>query len=132
MKDTCKQAIFRKDTRSRSRAEDPLRAGDQEERELEFFNKFGDNRYVITSATLSHSTLTKHHNLLAFHRVREAIAARIMAFYLIQSANNLSDMLTKHWDHPSIYSMILKLFITGGNITLIPKEAMQEKEKETT
>ena len=38
MKDTCKQAIFRKDTRSRSRVEDPLRAGDQEERELEFFN----------------------------------------------------------------------------------------------
>ena len=38
MKDTCKQAIFKKDTRSRSRAEDPLRAGDQEVRELEFFN----------------------------------------------------------------------------------------------
>ena len=37
MKDTCKQAIFRKDTRRGSRAEDPLRAGDQEERELEFF-----------------------------------------------------------------------------------------------
>ena len=38
MKDTCKQAIFRKDTRRVRRAEDPLRAGDQEERELEFFN----------------------------------------------------------------------------------------------
>ena len=38
---------------------------------------FGGNRSVITSATLSHSTLTKHHNILAFHRVREAIAAKI-------------------------------------------------------
>ena len=38
MKDTCKQAIFRKDTRRVRRAEDLLRAGDQEERELEFFN----------------------------------------------------------------------------------------------
>ena len=39
MKDTCKQAIFRKDTRRVRRAEDPLRAGDREERELEFFNR---------------------------------------------------------------------------------------------
>ena len=35
---------------------------------------FGDNRSVVTSSTLPHSTLTKRHNILAFHRVREAIA----------------------------------------------------------
>ena len=91
---------------------------------------FGDNRSVVTSATLPHSTLTKRHNILAFHRVREAIAAKLMAFYWIQSAYNLSDMLSKHWDHPTVYPMILKLLITRGNITLIPKEATQEKEKE--
>ena len=40
-------------------------------------------------------------------------------------------MLSKHWDHPTVYPMILKLLITRGNIiTLIPKEATQEKEKE--
>ena len=55
---------------------------------------FGDNRSVVTSATLPHSTLTKRHNILAFHRVREAIAAKLMAFYWIQSAYNLSDMLS--------------------------------------
>ena len=91
---------------------------------------FGDNRSVVTSATLPHSTLTKRHNILAFHRVREAIAAKLMAFYWIQSAYNLSDMLSKHWDHPTVYPMILKLLITRGNITLIPREATQEKEKE--
>ena len=88
---------------------------------------FADNRSVVTNATLPHSTL-RHHNILAFHRVREAIAAKLMAFYWIQSAYNLSDMLSKHWDH--VYPMILKLLITRGNITLIPKEATQEKEKE--
>ena len=31
---------------------------------------------------------------------------------------------------PSYYPMILKLLITRGNITLIPKDATQEKEKE--
>ena len=91
---------------------------------------FGDNRSVATSAPLHHSTLTKRLNILAFHRVREAIAAKLMAFYWIQSAYNLSDMFSKHWDHPTVYPMILKLLITRGNITLIPKEVTQEKEKE--
>ena len=85
---------------------------------------------MVTSTTLPSSTLTKHHNILAFHRAREAIAANLMAFYWIQSAYNLSDMLSKHWDHPTVYPMILKLLITRGNITLIPREATQEKEKE--
>ena len=53
-----------------------------------------------------------------------------MAFYWIQSAYNLSYMLSKHLDHPTVYPMILKLLFTGGNITLIPREATQEKEKE--
>ena len=53
---------------------------------------FGDNRSVVTSATLSHSTLSKRHNILAFHRVREAIAAKIIDFHGIQSEYNLSDM----------------------------------------
>ena len=39
-------------------------------------------------------------------------------------------MLSKQWDHPTVYKMILKLLITRGNITQIPKEAIQEKEKE--
>ena len=91
---------------------------------------FGDNRSVITSATLHHSTLTKCHNILAFHRAREAIAADLIVFYWIQSAYNLSEMLSKHWDHPSVNPLILNLLITRGNITLIPEEATQEREKE--
>ena len=52
-----------------------------------------------------------------------------MAFYWIQSAYNLSDALYKHWDHRTVYKMILKLLTTTGNITLIPKEATEEKKK---
>ena len=37
-----------------------------------------------------------------------------MAFYWIQSAYNLSDMLSKHWDHPTVYPIILKSLITRG------------------
>ena len=89
---------------------------------------FGNNRSLIASATPPHSTLTKCHNILAFHRVREAIAAEIMAFYWIQSVYNLSDMPSTHWDHPGVYPMILKLLISTGNITLIPKKATEERK----
>ena len=32
----------------------------------------------------------------------------MISFYWIQFAFNLSDMLSKHWDHPTVYPMILK------------------------
>ena len=35
-------------------------------------------------------------------------------------------MLSKHWDHPSMYNMIMKLLITQGPNTLIPQEAIQK------
>ena len=90
---------------------------------------FGDNRSVVTSATLPHSTLSKRHNILAFHRVREAIAAKITDFHRIQSEYNLSDMLSKHWEHNKIFPMIQKLLITGGPITLISRAATEEISK---
>ena len=90
---------------------------------------FRDNRSVVTSATLPHSTLSKRHNILAFHRVREAIAAKIIDFHWIQSDCNLSDMLSKHWEHIKIFPMIQKLLITCGPITLIPRSATEEIPK---
>ena len=88
---------------------------------------FGDNRSVVTSSTLPHSTLGKTHNILAYHQVREAIASKILAYHWMRTAYNLSDMLSKHWDHPSVYNMIMKPLITRGPITLIPKEDTQDK-----
>ena len=90
---------------------------------------FGDNRSVVTSATLPHGTLSKRHNILAFHRVREAIAAKIIDFHWIKSEYNLGDMLSKHWEHSKIFPMIQKLLITCGPITLIPKSATEETFK---
>ena len=90
---------------------------------------FGDNRSVVTSATLPHSILSKRHNILPFHRVREAIAAKIIDFHWIQSEYNLSDMLSKHWEHIKIFHMIQKLLIICGPITLIPRSATEETPK---
>ena len=90
---------------------------------------FGDNMSVVTSATLPHSTLSKRHNILAFHRVRESIAAKIINFHWIKSEHNLRDMLSKHWEHNMIFPTIQKLIITCGPITLIPKSATEETFK---
>ena len=66
---------------------------------------FGDNQSVITSSTLPHSKLSKRHNALAYHRVREAIAAKVLKFYFISGKQNPADLLSKHggwsdmWKH---------------------------------
>ena len=84
---------------------------------------FGDNRSVETSSTLPHSTLGKRHNKLAYHRVREALASKSIEYHWIRTRYNLSDMLSKHWGHPSVYNMIMKLLITRGPITFDTKRS---------
>ena len=49
---------------------------------------FGDNKSVVTSSTVPHSFLSKRHNILSYHRVREAIAAKILVFHWCDSSQN--------------------------------------------
>jgi hypothetical protein len=55
----------------------------------------GENMSVVLNTTVSLSVLKKKHNALTYHRVREAIAARIMRFAYIKSEENVNDVLTK-------------------------------------
>ena len=55
----------------------------------------GDNMSVILNTTLPSSMLKKKHNAIAYHRVREAIAAKILNFSHIDSKMNVADILTK-------------------------------------
>ena len=41
----------------------------------------GDNKSVMMSANIPQSVLNKRHKMLSYHRVREAIAAKILDFY---------------------------------------------------
>ncbi|KAL7580543.1 hypothetical protein ACA910_003670 [Epithemia clementina (nom. ined.)] len=77
---------------------------------------FGDNKSVVTSGTLPHSILNKRHNVLAYHHVREAIAAKIILFYWIESKANKADMLSKHWNHASVSDIIRQLFDFWGKL----------------
>lgn len=58
-------------------------------------NVFGDNKSVITNASVPTSTLKKKHNAIAYHRVREAVAAGIVQITKVHTSENLADVLTK-------------------------------------
>ena len=58
-------------------------------------NGFCDNKSVITNATQPHSTLTKKHNAIAYHKVRESVASKAIRIAHERGQSNLSDMLTK-------------------------------------
>jgi len=55
----------------------------------------GDNQSVIKSCSLPSSNLKKKHNAIAYHRIREAVAAGVVKLFYIKSNYNLADALTK-------------------------------------
>ena len=80
---------------------------------------FGDNKSVITSATIPQSVINKSHNMLSYHRVKEAIAAKILDFYWCSSEQNKSDILSKHWEHAKVKDTTGELFDYQGEISLL-------------
>lgn len=58
-------------------------------------NVFCDNESVVKSSGVPESRLKKKHCSIAYHRVREAIAAGTLLVYYERSESNLADLLTK-------------------------------------
>ena len=57
---------------------------------------FGDKKYFADSATQPHKKLHKLHDVLSFHRVREAISYKIVSFYRVYGGYNPADFLSKN------------------------------------
>jgi hypothetical protein len=76
---------------------------------------FGDNQAVVTNSTIPHSSLNKRHNALAYHRVREMIAAKILAYYWINGKNNPADIVSKHWSYQQIWHLLQPILFYSGN-----------------
>jgi hypothetical protein len=66
----------------------------------------GDNMSVVLNTTVPSSVLKKKHNAIAYHLVREAIAARIMWFAYIKSEENVSDVLTKPLSNDKFHDLM--------------------------
>ena len=88
---------------------------------------FGDNRSVVTSSTLPHSKLHKRHTALAFHRVREAIASKMLSFIHIPGMANPADILSKHWANHSIWSMLQPLLFWEGDTMEIHSKSRKKE-----
>ena len=80
---------------------------------------FGDSKLVVTSSTIPQSILNKRHNMLSYHRMREAIATMILEFHWCSSDQNKIDILSKHWEHAKVKDIIRELFDYQGDITLL-------------
>ncbi len=76
---------------------------------------FGDNESVVNTSSLPHSRLHKRHNALAYHKVRDAIAAKVIDFVFIRSGKNPADILSKHWDCPSVWNQLKPLLFWAGD-----------------
>ena len=80
---------------------------------------FGDNKSVVKRSKVPHSLLSKRHNILSYHRVREAFVAKILVFHWCDSSQNKSDILSKHLEFSKVFHIIRDLFDFQGKISLI-------------
>ena len=56
---------------------------------------FCDNEAVFKNSSIASSTLKRKHNSIAYHRVRESVAAGIVEIHKEDGNSNLADILTK-------------------------------------
>jgi hypothetical protein len=56
---------------------------------------FCDNESVVKNSSIPESTLKWKRNTIAYHRVRDVVAAGILRIGCIHSSNNLADLITK-------------------------------------
>ena len=96
---------------------------------------FCDNQSVVTSGSIPHSLLQKRHNALAYHRVREAIAAGITKLFHIDGTMNPADVLTKHLGFQQAWPHLQPLLFWRGDTATIPQKhhtTLQPKGSDTT
>jgi len=79
------------------------------------FGDDGDDESVINSAAIPHLKMHKRWVALSYHRVRWAVAAGIIKIHHVPSKENAADMLSKHWDLPSVWEMIKPLLFWHEN-----------------
>jgi hypothetical protein len=94
---------------------------------------FGDNKSVVDSSMQVYAKLHKRHNMLSFHRVREAIASGMIGFYYIPGDINPADILSKHWGYSQIwYQLRALLFWKGDTGDLEEEQGEASKHEETS
>ena len=76
---------------------------------------FGDNETVVNSTSLPQGKIHKRHNMLSFHKIRECIAAKVFKYIHIAGKTNPADILSKHWDMPSVWNTLRPMMFWRGD-----------------
>ena len=84
-----------------------------------------DNNSVVLNVSLPSSVLKKKHNAVAYHRIREAVAAHIMLVWYIRTFLNLADICTKILGNTKHHQFSYPLVFRSS-----PKCKMQAKPNE--
>ena len=80
----------------------------------------GDNMSVVLNTTLPSSVLKKKHQACNYHRIREAIAGRIIDFGHIDTQDNVADICTKPLPGPQFTKLV------GEYLFRKPEKGIQE------
>ena len=75
----------------------------------------GDNQSSQKNCSNPSSQLKKKHNAIAYHKIREAVAAGIILYGWIRTHFNLSDVLTKPLGGTAFASLIWFLLFGKGS-----------------
>ena len=86
----------------------------------------GDNKSVVLNTTVPSSVLKKKHCAIAYHRTREAIAARSIRFCHVDSAVNLADLMTKPLPNPVFHTLVRPLLFRNPGEPRWPKAPVKE------
>ena len=92
---------------------------------------FADNMSMITSSTIPSSWLKKRHNMLSYHRVREAIASGVVHLIHIPGTENPADVLTKSLVHPTLYALTKPYIFYTKDKHPEQKQGEKKKKKKT-
>jgi len=86
----------------------------------------GDNESVINSAAIPHSKMHERWVALSYHRVRYAVAAGIVNIHHIAGKKNPADILSKHWDLPSVWNAMKPLLFWNWKLMAPSAEEVKE------
>eukprot|EP00979_Chaetoceros_neogracilis_P009185 scaffold2090_cov151-Chaetoceros_neogracile.AAC.2 len=91
----------------------------------------GDNMSVIQNCSLPASQLKKKHNAIAYHRIRESVAAEIVALGHVSSERNYSDIGTKALNGPKLNGLCKDLIFQFSTVEFRGVSELNPDSKES-
>ena len=66
----------------------------------------------MISTTLVEGKLHKRHNILSYHKVRQAVADGFLMFHHLTGISNPADILSKHWACADVWHLLRPMLFT--------------------